>query len=132
MVFQAKRIPHQAYASIRKKSWHFLPGQSETLLKTILRILKLILLRSFLPLQENLEYLHSKIIEWIIHDQTKNYLSDSNDLYKYESGFRKFHSIGTCLLYLHDKITKVSILVSWPEWPLLIYKKRSIQLTTTF
>ena len=48
----------------------------------------------------------SKIIERIIHDQTMNFLSDSNVLYKYQSGFRKFNSADTCLSYLHDKITK--------------------------
>ena len=50
--------------------------------------------------------LFSKIIERVIHDQTMNFLSDNNTLYKYQSGFRKFHSTDTCLLYLHDKITK--------------------------
>ena len=48
----------------------------------------------------------SKIIERTIHDQTMNFLSDSNVLYKYESGFRKFHLTDTSLSYLHDKITK--------------------------
>ena len=48
----------------------------------------------------------SKITERIIHDQTMNFLSDNNALYKYQSGFRKFHSTDTCLPYLHDKITK--------------------------
>ena len=35
-----------------------------------------------------------------------NFLSDNNVLYKYQSGFRNFHSTNTCLSYLHDKITK--------------------------
>ena len=49
----------------------------------------------------------SKIIERIIHDQTMNFLSANKYiLYKYQSGFRKFHSTDTCLSYLHDKITK--------------------------
>ena len=48
----------------------------------------------------------SKITERIIHDQTMNFLSDNNALYKYQSAFRKFHSTDTCLPYLHDKITK--------------------------
>ena len=39
----------------------------------------------------------SKIIERIIHDQAMNFLSDNNALYKYQSGFRKFHSTDTCL-----------------------------------
>ena len=35
-----------------------------------------------------------------------NFPSDNNVLYKYQSGFRNFHSTNTCLSYLHDKITK--------------------------
>ena len=35
-----------------------------------------------------------------------NFLSDNNVLYKYQSGFRKFHSTDTCLSYLHEKIAK--------------------------
>ena len=50
--------------------------------------------------------LMSKIIEWIIHDQTMNFLSDNNVLYKLQSAFRKFHSTSSCLSYLYDKITK--------------------------
>ena len=57
----------------------------------------------------------SEIIERIIHDQTMNFLSDNNVLYKYQSGFRKFHLTDTCLSYLHDKLQKVSIPVSCPE-----------------
>ena len=45
----------------------------------------------------------SKIIQLIIHYQTMNFLSDNDVLYKYQSGFRKFHPIDT---YLHNKITK--------------------------
>ena len=56
-VYQTKKLPQQAYASVRKKSWLFSPGHSQTLLKNILRILQVILLRTFLTLQENLEYL---------------------------------------------------------------------------
>ena len=48
----------------------------------------------------------SKITEQIFHDQTMNFLSDNNVLYKYHSFFRKFYSADTCLSYLHDKITK--------------------------
>ena len=50
--------------------------------------------------------LFSKIIERIIHDQTMNFLSDNNVLYKYQSSCRKFYSAVTCLSYLHDKIAK--------------------------
>ena len=60
--------------------------------------------KNFRPM--SLLQLVSKIIERTIHDQTMNFLSDSNVLYKYQSGFRKFHSTGTCLSYFHDKITK--------------------------
>ena len=35
-----------------------------------------------------------------------NFLSDNNVLYKYQSGFRKFHSTDTCLSYPHDKTKK--------------------------
>ena len=35
-----------------------------------------------------------------------NFLSNSNVLYKYQSGFNKFQSRDTCLSYIHDKITK--------------------------
>ena len=42
----------------------------------------------------------SKIIEQIIHDQTMNILSVNNVLYKYHSGFGKFHSTCTCLWYI--------------------------------
>ena len=45
-----------------------------------------------------------EIIEQIIHDQTIN--SNNNVLYKYLSGFRKFHSTETFLSYLHEKITE--------------------------
>ena len=45
-------------------------------------------------------------IERIIHDQTMNFLSDNNVLYKHQSGFRKFHLTDTCLSYRHDDITK--------------------------
>ena len=41
----------------------------------------------------------SNIIEQVIHDQTMNFRSDNNVLYKYQSGFRKFHSTDTCLSY---------------------------------
>ena len=61
-------------------------------------------LKNFRPI--SLLPLISKIIERIIHDQIMNFLLDNNVLYKYQSGFRKFHSTDTCSSYLHDKITK--------------------------
>ena len=51
--------------------------------------------KNFRPI--SLLSLISKIIERIIHDQAMNFLSDNNALYKYQSGFRKFHSTDTCL-----------------------------------
>ena len=48
----------------------------------------------------------SQLIEKIIYEQTKKYLSDHNILYKYQSGFRTNHSTDTCLSYLNDKILK--------------------------
>ena len=73
----------------------------------------------------------SKIIERIIHDQTMNFLSDNNELYKYQSSFRKFHSTDICLLNLHGKITKGFDSGLLTGWFLLIYKKHPIQFTTT-
>ena len=46
----------------------------------------------------------SKIFEKVIHDQTMEYLTDNNIIYKYQSGFRKNHSTDTSLSYLTDKI----------------------------
>ena len=46
----------------------------------------------------------SKIIEKIIHDQTKNFLDKNNVIYRYQSGFRKFYSTDSCLSYLNNKI----------------------------
>ena len=72
-----------------------------------------------------------KIIARIIHDQTMNFLSDNNVLYKYQSGFRKFQQTIVCHTSM-TKSQKVSIRISFLELFLLIYKRRSIQLTTTF
>ena len=46
----------------------------------------------------------SKISEKSIHDQTMEYLTDNNILYKYQSGFRKNHSTDTSLSYLTNEI----------------------------
>ena len=48
----------------------------------------------------------SKIIERVIHDQTRSYLDRKKVLYKYQSGFRANFSTDSCLSYLHDLITK--------------------------
>ena len=46
----------------------------------------------------------SKIIEKVIQNQTMNYLTENNILYRHQSGFHKNHSTDTCLAYLTDKI----------------------------
>ena len=74
----------------------------------------------------------SKIIERIIHDRTMNLVSDNNVLYKYQSGFRNFTQQTLVCHTSMTKSQKVLILVSCPKWFLLIYKRRSVQLTTTF
>ena len=45
----------------------------------------------------------SKVFEKVIHDQTMEYLTDNNILYKYQSGFHKNHSTDTSLSYLTNK-----------------------------
>ena len=47
----------------------------------------------------------SKIIERIVYDQTENFLSKSELLYRFQSGFRKNFSTNTCFGHLTDKIT---------------------------
>ena len=47
----------------------------------------------------------SKVIEKVIHNQTSTFLNSKN-LYTYQSGFRKKHSIDFCLSYVNDKILK--------------------------
>ena len=48
----------------------------------------------------------SKVIEKIVHEQILEYLDSNNILYRYQSGFRPYHSTDTCLSYLSDKIIK--------------------------
>ena len=48
----------------------------------------------------------SKILEKIIHDQAMDIVTKKNILYRFQSGFRKFHSTDSCLLYLQDKVSK--------------------------
>ena len=48
----------------------------------------------------------SKILEKVIHDQTMDFVTKKNILYKFQSGFRKFHSTDCCLSYLQDKVSK--------------------------
>ena len=47
-----------------------------------------------------------KILEKVIHDQTMEFATKKNILYKFQSGFRKFHSTDSCLSYLQDKVAK--------------------------
>ena len=46
----------------------------------------------------------SKILEKIIHTQLYKYLTDNNTSSTQQSGFRKGHSTGTCLVNFPDKI----------------------------
>ena len=45
----------------------------------------------------------SKILEKVIHNQTMDFVTKKNILYKFQSGFRKFHSTDS---YLQDKVSK--------------------------
>ena len=48
----------------------------------------------------------SKILEKVIYDQIIEFVTKKNILYKFQSGFRKFHSTDSCLSYLQDKVAK--------------------------
>ena len=48
----------------------------------------------------------SKVIEKIVHEQILEYLDENKILYRYQSGFRPYHSTDTCLSYLSDKIVQ--------------------------
>ena len=48
----------------------------------------------------------SKVIEWIVHDQTNTFLSENNIWYNFQSVFRPNHSTNLCLAHLPDKILK--------------------------
>ena len=48
----------------------------------------------------------SKVIEKVIHNQTKNFLSKNKFFYKYQSGFRKSFSTNCCLTLLTEIINK--------------------------
>ena len=47
-----------------------------------------------------------KVIEKVIHSQTKIFLNKNKTLYKYQSGFWKSFSTNSCLTLLTDKINK--------------------------
>ena len=46
----------------------------------------------------------SKILEKVIHAQTMDFVTKK--IYKFQSGFRNFHSTDSCLSYLQDKVSK--------------------------
>ena len=46
----------------------------------------------------------SKVIEKIVHEQIQEFLDTNKILYRYQSGFRPYHSTDTCLSYLSDRI----------------------------
>ena len=48
----------------------------------------------------------TKVIERIVRDQLNTFLSESDILYKSQSGFRANHSKNPCLSYLMDKVLK--------------------------
>ena len=48
----------------------------------------------------------SKILEKVIHDQTKDFVIGKDILQKFPSGFSKFHCTDSSLSYLQDKVAK--------------------------
>ena len=48
----------------------------------------------------------SNVPERIVRQQTMEFIDKYNILYKFQSGFRKYHSTDFCLSYLTDKISK--------------------------
>ena len=48
----------------------------------------------------------SKIYEKVINDQTMDFITKKNILYRFQSGFRKSHPTDFCLSYLQDKVAK--------------------------
>ena len=48
----------------------------------------------------------SKIVEKVIHDQTQQFLTENEILYRFQSGFRPNYSTDFCLSFLNDKIIK--------------------------
>ena len=50
--------------------------------------------------------MNQKIIEKVVHEQIQKYLDKNKILYRYQSGFRLYHSTDTCLSYLSDKIVQ--------------------------
>ena len=48
----------------------------------------------------------SKILERVVHEQISEYVDRENLLYEFQSGFRKYYSTDSCLLYMYDFIRK--------------------------
>ena len=46
----------------------------------------------------------SKLFEKVIHTQTHSFLDENKILYKFQSGFMKYHSTDMSFSYLNDKI----------------------------
>ena len=53
---------------------------------------------------KHLNYNLNDEFQLVIHDQTMNYLTENNILYRHQSGFHKNHSTDTSLACLTDKI----------------------------
>ena len=71
-------------------------------------------------------------MEKVIHNQTQLFFDNNNILYKYQSGFRKYYSRGTCLPYLNDKV-QIGFEQGWMTGMILIdFKNLLTQLTITF
>ena len=51
----------------------------------------------------------SKIIEKLIHEQTGSFLCNNELLYNYQSGFWKYHSTDSCLMFFMIKFWRVVI-----------------------
>ena len=47
-----------------------------------------------------------KMLNKIVHEQTMEFLDKHNNLYKFQSGYRRNHSTDFCLSYFADKISK--------------------------
>ena len=65
----------------------------------------------------------SKILQKVIHDQTMEFVTKKNFLYKFQSDLRKFHSTDSYLSYLQDKVAKgfqfICLNSVIPTWDLL-------------
>ena len=48
----------------------------------------------------------SKVIERVVHNQLIEYLEKYEIVFDYQSGFRRKHSVNTCLAHLSNEILK--------------------------